>query len=654
LEYGAGLAVSTTKRERCQLNPERWQQISRIFKSAISLDEDQRARYLLEQCARDESLRVEVERLIESHQRADAKEFIDGPAVENGAALLLNSDEAPLKENSLEKGQTFGSYSIIDKLGAGGMGEVYLAKDVRLDRTVALKILPADIASDRRRMQRFRQEAKVVSSLNQPNILTIFEFGTVDSLSFLATEYIDGQTLRDCLRGKHLKLAEVLNIGIQILAALDAGHEARIVHRDIKPENVMIRRRDQIVKVLDFGLAKIADQRTTGARSEPSNTEALTAFKTAPGSVMGTVNYMSPEQAQGLPVDERTDLWSTGVIIYEMFAGTMPFKGITSSHTVVQILEKNPPPLTQLEHINTPAELQRIVDKALAKDRSERYQTAKDMLIDLRNLKKRLAIEAEIERSPPQLLTSQTTVGQDVATSSVALSSVSTRPERATRNNLLLWAALGSAVLVIAAVFGISAWRSRSKTVAPAPASIAERRLSYWIQVQKYKDKKPYQEPFRLAGEINFEPDYRIRLYVSSPQSGFLYVLNEGPVDKNGTSQFVVLFPSPTANEGTAYVTGGREVQIPSQSWLMFDSEQGKERLWLVFSSNSISELDAVRRFANPQARGLVNDVNLNQVVQAFLSAVPVRKPEVDKTDKETIIKTTTAVLIYPITMEHH
>ncbi|HZE72466.1 MAG TPA: serine/threonine-protein kinase [Pyrinomonadaceae bacterium] len=641
------------------MNPERWQQISRIFKSAISLDEDKRARYLLEQCAKDESLRVEVERLIESHQRADAKEFIDRPAVENGAALLLNSNEAPLRENSLEKGQTFGSYSIIDKLGAGGMGEVYLARDVRLDRTVALKILPADIAADRRRMQRFRQEAKVVSSLNQPNILTIFEFGTVNSLSFLATEYIDGQTLRDYLRGKHLKLAEVLNISIQILAALDAGHEARIVHRDIKPENVMIRRRDQIVKVLDFGLAKIAEQRTTDARTDPTNTEALTAFKTVPGSVMGTVNYMSPEQAQGLPVDERTDLWSTGVIIYEMVAGTMPFKGITSSHTVVQILEKNPPPLAQLDHINTPAELQRIVDKALAKDRSERYQTAKDMLIDLRNLKNRLAVEAEIERSTPsQLLTNQTTAGQDVAApSSAALSTASAQPLRAARNTLLIWATLGSAVLVVAAIFGISAWRSHSKTVASAPASpasIVEHRLSYWIQVQKYKDKKPYQDPFRLAGEINFEPDYRIRLYVSSPQSGFLYVLNEGPVDKDGTSQFVVLFPSPTANEGTAYVTGGREVQIPSQSWLVFDSEQGKERLWLVFSTNSIPELDAVGRFANPQARGLVNDANLNHAVQAFLSAVSIRKPEVEKTEKETNVKSATAVLIYPITMEHH
>ncbi|HEU4768848.1 MAG TPA: serine/threonine-protein kinase, partial [Pyrinomonadaceae bacterium] len=216
------------------MNPERWQQISRIFKSAISLDEAARAAYVEEKCGTDDDLREEVERLIESHEEATSKDFIGGLAVEE-VADRFGGDEPP---PALNKGQDFGAYVILEHLGTGGMGEVYHALDSRLGRSVALKILAPDVAADKRRMQRFRQEAKIASSLNQPNILTIFEFGEVDDLTFLAAEFIDGQTLRECIRAKRLKLGEVLDIGIQILAALDAAHEANIVHRDIKPENV--------------------------------------------------------------------------------------------------------------------------------------------------------------------------------------------------------------------------------------------------------------------------------------------------------------------------------------------------------------------------------------------------------------------------------
>ena len=224
------------------MTPERWQQISRIFKSAILLDNEARAAYVDNQCGRDDSLRVEVEKLIESHGKANADEFMNGVAAEAAAPLLTNDEVGRLE--ILNKGQRVGSYIILDSLGSGGMGEVYLARDTRLDRTVALKVLSPDISEDKRRMQRFRQEAKVASSLNQPNILTVFEFGAVDGLTFLATEYIDGVTLRDHLHGKRLRLGEMLDISMQVLAALDAAHEARIVHRDIKPENVMLRRRD--------------------------------------------------------------------------------------------------------------------------------------------------------------------------------------------------------------------------------------------------------------------------------------------------------------------------------------------------------------------------------------------------------------------------
>ena len=374
------------------MTPERWQQISRIFKSAMSLDGEARDDYLN---GVDSSLRAEVKKLLDSHQKASDEKFIDGMAAEANAALLIDEDE--LNEppsHRLNKGQQIGSYVVLEALGAGGMGEVYLAKDTRLDRTVALKVLSEDIASDHRRMQRFRQEARMASSLNQPNILTIFEFAEVDGLTFLATEFIDGETLRVYLPHRRLKISEILDIAIQVLAALDAAHEAHIIHRDIKPENVMIRKRDRVVKVLDFGLAK-----ATAERKSSGFDEAATEFKTAPHVLMGTVNYMSPEQAQAHAVDVRTDIWSTGVMIYEMVSGLMPFKGATVSHTIVQIIEKDPVPLTQFKKRNAPAELQRIVLKALAKSPDERYQTAKDMVIDLRSLKKRLDVEAEIDRT---------------------------------------------------------------------------------------------------------------------------------------------------------------------------------------------------------------------------------------------------------------
>ena len=623
------------------MSPERWQQVSRIFKSAISLDDEARAAYVAGQCGVDESLRVEVEKLIESHQRASEEKFIDGVAAEAGAALFIVDDETGQQKNALDKGQQFGSYIILDALGAGGMGEVYLAKDSRLGRTVALKVLSHDVSSDKRRMQRFRQEAKVASSLNHPYILTIFEFGEVDGLTFLATEFIDGQTLRDYLHGNRLKVGEVLDIAIQVLAALDAAHEAHIVHRDIKPENVMIRRRDRVVKVLDFGLAKLTEKRSSVLTD--ADQEAATAFKTAPGLVMGTVNYMSPEQAQAHAVDERTDIWSTGVMIYEMVSGLMPFKGATTSHTIVQILEKDPVPLTQFTARKAPEELQRIVAKALVKSPDERYQTAKDMLIDLRNLKRRLDIDAEIQRTSSPTAP-RATVADDET------------PYQPRKKRVLVYALIAMA-MATAAIFGINIWRSsRARTNAaitpPAPAPVVERSLTYWITVQKFRNGRPYQDAFTQPGEMIFEADYQIRVNIRSPQSGYLYVLNEGPREASAQPEFVVVFPSSTANNGSPLIAAEQVVQIPEQSWLKFDVQQGTEKLWLVFAENAAPELEDV--FANRQTRGLITDPARNKIVQNFLTTHSASKPRYEKGDALTTLKAPGNLLVYAIRLEHH
>jgi len=612
------------------LTPERWQQISRIFKSAILLDNEARAAYVASQCGRDDSLRVEVEKLIDSHGKADADEFMNGVAAEAAAPLLTNDEVR--RQEILNKGQRFGSYIILDSLGSGGMGEVYLARDTRLDRTVALKVLSPDITEDKRRMQRFRQEAKVASSLNQSNILTVFEFGEVDGLTFLATEYIDGETLRDHLHGKRLRLGEMLDISMQVLAALDAAHEARIVHRDIKPENVMLRRHDQVVKVLDFGLAKVTENKYPTLEHD-SDPEAITEFRTAPGVIMGTINYMSPEQAQAKEIDERTDIWSTGVIMYEMVTGKQPFRGSTTSHTIVQILEKDPVPLTKL--VEAPAELERIVMKAIAKKPGERYQTAKDMLTDLRRLKKRLEMDAELDQTASLVVPAK-------------------KDLRRQKKQVAVVVAIEIAV-ALAAIFGVTLWKSSHKTTSPlvtTPEAPAERTLTYWITVQKFKNNNPYQDPFTLAGEINFEANYHIRVNVRSPQSGYLYILNEGPA--SGSPEYNVVFPTSTANNGASLVPAGETVLIPKTSWLRFDKQQGVEKLWLVFSEDVLTELEPIKKFAGIETGGLITDPALNKSIKDLLDRNSATKPAVEKGDSLTTLKAGGKLLIYPIKLEHH
>ena len=291
-------------------------------------------------------------------------------------------------------GKALSHYHITAKLGSGGMGEVYLAEDARLGRKVALKILNADLTKHEDRVRRFEQEARAASALSHPNILTIFDIGTEDSTHFIATEYIDGPTLRSLLNRVRMKIGDVLDIALQAASALVAAHAAGIVHRDIKPENIMVRP-DGLVKVLDFGLAKLIE---TQAPSADSGARTIAKANTDPGTVMGTAAYMSPEQARGQSVDARTDIFSLGVVIYEMIAGRVPFEGETASHVIVSILEKEPAPLTRCSP-DAPSELERIVTKALSKDKDERYQTVKDLLIDLKRLKQRRDLDAEIERS---------------------------------------------------------------------------------------------------------------------------------------------------------------------------------------------------------------------------------------------------------------
>src|SRR5262245_3314857 len=370
------------------MKPERWRQVDQLFQAALERAPEERAAFISEACSDDDSLRREVEAVLASDEQAAS--LIETPAYHLAAPLL-----AVERDESLT-GKSVGHYRIVSCLGKGGMGEVYRARDTKLDRTVALKILPADLSTDAERMRRFIREAKAASALNHPNVAHIYEIGEAEGLSFIAMEYVEGQTLAARINGQPLAVNEILEIGNQIADALDEAHGKGITHRDIKPANVMLNERGQ-VKVLDFGLAKIARQTSPDLASDIS-----TLAKTASGVVMGTVPYMSPEQARGQEVDARSDIFSLGVVLYEMATGRTPFGGVNVIDVMGAILNREPAPLNAHASNSAeaaPAELQRIVSKALRKDRDERYQLVREMMLDLKSLKQELEFEAKLKNA---------------------------------------------------------------------------------------------------------------------------------------------------------------------------------------------------------------------------------------------------------------
>jgi len=324
---------------------------------------------------------------------------------------------------NLSPGTKLGRYEIRSKLGEGGMGEVYLARDTQLDRDIALKTLAAEVARDQQRLHRFLQEARAASALSHPNVAHIYEIGEVDGAHFIAMEFVEGESLDRKIGGRPIAMSELFEIAIQIADALDEAHAKGITHRDIKSANVMITSRGR-VKVLDFGLAKLA---APGSDTHTSNSEMATRVKTSPGIVMGTVNYMSPEQALGRNVDARTDVFSFGVVLYEMATGQLPFTGNTVTETIDRITHSQPQAIVRLNY-DVPAELEVIVKKALRKDRDERYQTIHDVLVDLKNLKRELDISAGLERSTPPPSRSLEIPTQAFTSSAIGVSSVPPAP----------------------------------------------------------------------------------------------------------------------------------------------------------------------------------------------------------------------------------
>ncbi len=362
------------------------QTIKEIFLAALDQEPDQVSTFLDTACEGDEVLRYEVDAFLTAHRHAG--NFIEAPVAGLAANIIKKGQAGSLV------GQTIGHYKISESIGTGGMGEVYLATDIVAGRKAALKLLPLRFTGDAERLKRFQHEAHAVVGLNHPNILTVYEIGEDHSIHYIASELIEGETLRERLAHGPMQLSEAVDIAIQVASALAAAHQAGIVHRDIKPENIMLRP-DGYVKVLDFGIAKLAEQELPATMPRD---EALLLVETNLGSIVGTVRYMSPEQACGAQVDRSTDIWSLGVVLYEMVTGQPPFTGDTPSDVMFAILEKEPPRLTNYV-AHAPGELQQIISKTLRKDREERYNSAHELLESLKDLRHKLEVESELKRS---------------------------------------------------------------------------------------------------------------------------------------------------------------------------------------------------------------------------------------------------------------
>ncbi len=530
---------------------------------------------------------------------------------------------------TLLSGSRFGSYEVLFPLGAGGMGQVFAAKDSRLGRKVALKILPAESMERPGRVRRFEQEARAASALNHPNILTVYEIGELDGIHFMATELVEGHTLRAMIMKSSLPLDKALDIAVQIAGALAVAHTEGIVHRDIKPENIMVRP-DGYVKILDFGLAKLTElqsQTMLPTDDDPTMASALTR----PGQVIGTFRYMSPEQARGLEVDARTDIWSFGTVLYEMITGTAPFAAPTATDTLARILERQPTPVVEAIR-SAPQELQRILNRALAKSRADRYQDMRDFELDLRQLQKGVSVS--------------------LAAQSAALTEEGPAVKQKSSRSRL--AALGFLPLLLLLLLAAGWWRLHSGTKPPVAVAIPspKREVTYRLFAQKLRSGKPYGEEFLATGESVLDNNWRIRLDFTSPAVGSLYVLDKARAP-NGADELSLFFPLPGTNQGVAQVGAGQRV---STDWARFDTRPGTEEFWILWSEKPLPDMeDTIGAVSNAQAMGIIHDAGRIAAIKSLFAAAQKNKPTLtlDKDSGEATVRGTGSVVASDLKLEH-
>jgi serine/threonine protein kinase len=523
----------------------------------------------------------------------------------------------------LPPGTRIGQYEVLGLVGAGGMGEVYRGRDTRLQRTVAIKVITGDLVDDHI-IGRFEGEALSASALNHPGILTVHEYGEHQGMHYLVTEFIDGETLRQRLQRGALRIDEALDIAIQIAAALETAHAAGLIHRDVKPENVMLRP-DGYVKVLDFGLAKAAVTPDT-----LSGGETISA-RTQPGIMLGTIGYMAPEQVRCMPVDQRADIWSLGVIVHEMLTGDSPFAARTASDVIASVLERQPPKLVD-RGVVAPVELEDAIGRALAKDRADRFQSVKDFLRELRRIKQIVDREVETRSGMPTTLTGTPTLEEAI-------------PTRA-RSRTWVWVAAMLAVVALVVVGAGLTWlglvSTPPATTRGEPPGVA-RTFEYWLTVQKRHEGKDFDPQFNSAGQESFGDGWRFRFNFRSEAAGFLYLLNQGPGD-GGRYSWRLYHAMPSSPQG-----------VDSSDWLVFDDNPGIEKFWIVWSAKPLTEMQEANRFVNPDDQGEIKDAALTARIEAILNHYSTDNTATkDSETKRTVVHGRGDVLAMRADLEHH
>jgi serine/threonine protein kinase len=658
------------------MTPQRFEQINQLFLTALEAPTEQRAALVQQACADDLELRQAVERMLVNHAKADG--ILDQPLAAVAALALTEAEAEP--EPAVLAGKRLGHYQIIRRIGAGGMGEVYLAQDLSLDRNVALKILPLEFTRDPDRLHRFAREAKAASALNHPNILTIYEIGEVDGLHFIATEYIEGETLRQRLQRGPVPVSEALDVLVQATRALNAAHQAGIIHRDLKPENLMLRP-DGYLKMLDFGLARINKPTEPGQSAELSTTQRF--METHPGVVMGTPSYMSPEQARGERVDARTDLWSLGVVLYELLTGVRPFSGATIPDFMVALLEREPVPLANyLPH--APAALNELLRQLLRKDRAQRLATTQTLSQRLKELQRQVEMlegetptqlpDSPLRQHPglseaptlaaPVRATTPHEPGAELAT--LRLLGNPTLPQRTPTTAGVPdedfvkprarrgwgWA------LALVLLCALAAWRwwpaSPINPVAPSAAvteAQPERTLSFYLTVQQTQNGRLAE--YRTTGEAEtFARSASFKLNLTSPQAGFLYLLNAEPV-ANGEEVLRLLFPLPSYRNASALMAAGENLQTPAYT---FTDSPGTDRFLIIWGAQAIPVLEAVRGVVNQKELGQITEPAQLAAVRTFLHqhAADQLARQSDSSSQQTTVRGRGAALVIPLTLQHH
>ena len=635
------------------MDSQRWHRLGEIYHSAIPLSRSERAAFLTSACSGDYDLQQEIESLLQADDSSGA--FLEAPAFELGLKIL--SDENLAGGGTATAGDELPDklvgrllndrYLVEQQLGQGGVGAVYVARDLKLhNRQVVVKILLERSLKNEWVTLKFQQEKEALARIDHPGVVGIVDTGELENGEpYIVMQYIDGISLRETIKAQPegINVDRVASIIKQAGSALSAVHERNIYHRDLKPENIMLQRLsrgEEQVKILDFGVAKVKESLIASS----TVTDAASA---------GTVSYMSPEQLRAQKISAASDVYSLGVIAYELVTGRRPFKAQTAAHLAEMQREgvrAKPADLCPL----LSQEAEQIILKALAFDPQDRYQNASEfgnaLAHALINEESSITVlgrsaESSSEMPPETIATPFEPAVGNVSPRMVSPTPVDLKEQKRD------WPKIAGALAFIAILLaGGLILIKRQSLIGNNPntgdGNMAQRTLAYWLTVQKMRDGKPYQEPFQSSGQEIFESDYKFRLNISSSQSGYLYVFNDGP------DELTIIYPTPNTNNGSPKLDAD---QITQTNWNTFAGKTGTEKLWIVWSASAVKELEAAKDVAFNTSEGALSEDAMVKTVREFLisHSDPKLESAKDTARQRTNIRGVGDVLVKRVELEH-